>query len=215
MGLFDRFTEEKTIARVLDHPRDLLTGDMVDFALMSQANLTDKSFQVTKIWTLDLGGDQHKRTYFQLNDAGRTIRLRVVSEDILELGLEVYPETLLKVFSEEDLSDILDADSGVNHQLSLNVALSDVPKDLDGWVSKHYRQEGFELAYRYEDDYREKPLPNSIDSGEESCDFAWLFSDDRDHALEFRVFDGGRTEAYCCAYIPLRKIESLWPSKKA
>lgn len=214
MGLFDRFTEEESIARVLDHPRDLLTGDMVDFALMSQADLTNKSFQVTKIWTLDLGGDKRKRTYFQLSDAGQMIRLRVVSDDVLELGLEVYPETLLDVFSEDDISAILDSDSGVNHQLSLNVPLSDIPKDLEGWVSKNYRQEGFELAYRYEDDYREKLLPESIDGGEESCDFAWLFSDDRNNALEFRVFDGGRTEAHCCAYIPLRKIESLWPAKK-
>ena len=130
MGLFDRFTEEESIARVLDHPRDLLTGDMVDFALMSQADLTNKSFQVTKIWTLDLGGDKRKRTYFQLSDAGQMIRLRVVSDDVLELGLEVYPETLLDVFSEDDISAILDSDSGVNHQLSLNVPLSDIPKDL-------------------------------------------------------------------------------------
>jgi hypothetical protein len=214
MGLFDRFKNEQPVARVLDHPRDLLTGDMVDFALMSQANLTNKSFQVTKIWTLDLGGDQRKRTYFQLNDAGQSIRLRVVGDDVLELGLEVYPETLLEVFSEDDISDILDADSGVNHQLRLNVPRKKIPEELVGWVSKKYRQEGFELAYRYEDDYREKSLPESIDGGEDSCDFAWLFSDDREHALEFRVFDGGRTEAHCCAYIPLRKIESLWPAKK-
>ncbi|MCK5191756.1 MAG: hypothetical protein KAR12_17065 [Methylococcales bacterium] len=188
---------------------------MVDFALMSQAYLTNLSFQVSKIWTLDLGGDKHKRTYFQLDNAEQNIRLRVVSDDVVELGLEVYPDTLLKVFSEADIISILDPDTGVNHQLSINLPITDIPQELVGWVAENYRQEGFELAYRYEDDYRNKSLPSFVDGGEEGCDFAWLFSDDRNHALEFRVFDGGRTEAHLCTYVPLRKIDSLWPAKQS
>lgn len=215
MGLLDRFKEKKPVARQLEHPSDLLVGDMVEFALMSQAGLTNKSFQVSKIWTLDLGGDRHKRIYFQLDDTETNIRLRVVDKDTIELGLEVYPETLLKVFSEADISTILDPDSGVNHRLKAIISMTDLPQALVGWVVKKYRQEGFELAYRYEDDYRNKSLPEHIDGCEEGCDFAWLISDDRQHALEFRVFDGGRTEAHLCAYIPLRKIDALWPAKQA
>ena len=215
MGLLDRFKEKKPVARQLEHPRDLLVGDMVEFALMSQAGLTNKSFQVSKIWTLDLGGDRHKRIYFQLDDTETNIRLRVVDKDTIELGLEVYPETLLEVFSEADIATILDPDSGVNHRLKAIRSMTDLPQALVGWVVKKYRQEGFELAYRYEDDYRNKSLPEHIDGCEEGCDFAWLISDDRQHALEFRVFDGGRTEAHLCAYIPLRKIDALWPAKQA
>ena len=215
MGLLDRFKEKKPVAWQLEHPSDLLMGDMVEFALMSQAGLTNKSFQVSKIWTLDLGGDRHKRIYFQLDDTETNIRLRVVDKDTVELGLEVYPETLLKVFSEADIATILDPDSGVNHRLKATISMTDLPQALVGWVVKKYRQEGFELAYRYEDDYRNKSLPEHIDGCEEGCDFAWLISDDRQHALEFRVFDGGRTEAHLCAYIPLRKIDALWPAKQA
>ena len=215
MGLFDRFKEKEPVARQLEHPRDLLMGDMVEFALMSQAGLTNKSFQVSKIWTLDLGGDRHKRIYFQLDDTETNIRLRVVDKDTIELGLEVYPDTLLEVFSEADIATILDPDSGVNHRLKAIRSMTDLPQALVGWVVKKYRQEGFELAYRYEDDYRNKSLPEHIDGCEEGCDFAWLISDDRQHALEFRVFDGGRTEAHLCAYIPLRKIDALWPAKQA
>lgn len=215
MGLFNRFKNKETAARKLDHPRDLLMGDMVEFALMNQLQLINQSFQVSKIWTLDLGGDKHKRTYFQLDNAEQNIRLRIVSDDVLELGLEVYPDTLLKIFSEADITDILDPDSGVNHQLSINVPITKIPQELVGWVTKNYRQEGFELAYRYEDDYRNKSLPDFVDGGEDGCDFAWLISDDRKYALEFRVFDGGRTEVHLCAYVPLRKIDSLWPAKQA
>lgn len=215
MGLFDRFKEKKPVARQLEHPSNLLMGDMVEFALMSQAGLTNKSFQVSKIWTLDMGGNRHKRIYFQLDDTETNIRLRVVDKDTVELGLEVYPETLLEVFSEADIATILDPDSGVNHRLKAKISMIDLPQILAGWVVKKYRQEGFELAYRYEYDYRNKALPEHIDGCEEGCDFAWLISDDRQHALEFRVFDGGRTEAHLCAYIPLRKIDALWPAKQA
>ena len=214
MSLLDRFKEKKPAVRRLEHPRDLLVGDMVEFALMGQAALGNRSFQVSKIWTLDLGGERHKRIYFQLDDTDCQIRLRVVDDNTFELGLEVYPDTLLKVFSEADITTILDPDSGANHHLSAQVSTSDLPQELVGWVAENYRQEGFNLAYRYEDDYRDKSLPEHMDGGEEGCDFAWLYSDDRQHALEFRVFDGGRTEVHLCAYLPIRKIESLWPAKQ-
>lgn len=213
MGLFDRFKEKSVEARVLEHPRDLLVNDMIDFALMDQAELNNQSFQLTKIWTLDLGGDQRKRTYFQLNNVDQNIRLRV-NDERLELAKEVTPDILLQIFYEADIVAILDSDTGVNHQLKANVSMDKLPAELIGWVAENYRQEGFELAYRYEDDYRDKSLPEWADDVEQGCDFAWLISDDRKHALEFRVFDGGRTEAHLCAYVPLRKIEALWPAKQ-
>jgi len=140
MGLFDRFKEKKPVARQLEHPGDLLMGDMVEFALMSQAGLTNKSFQVSKIWTLDLGGDRHKRVYFQLDDTETNIRLRVIDKDTIELGLEVYPETLLKVFSEADIATILDPDSGVNHRLKAMISITDLPKTLGGWLKSIARK---------------------------------------------------------------------------
>ncbi|WP_428354259.1 hypothetical protein [Methyloprofundus sp.] len=140
MGLFDRFKEKQTAARQLDYPRDLLVGDMVEFALMSQSGLSNKSFQVSKVWTLDLGGDKHKRIYFQLDDVDSNTRLRVVDNESIELSLEVYPETLLEVFSEDDITSILDPDSGVNHHLKATVAMNDLPLELVGWVTKKYRQ---------------------------------------------------------------------------
>lgn len=214
MGLFDRFKKTVSEARILEHPRDLLVGDMIDFALMEQTELNNKSFQVTDIWTLDLGGDKNKRTYFQLQDADKNIRLRVVSDDLLEFGLAIYPEDLLTIFAQSDIEAILDPDTGVNHYLKSKKVSSDILDIFIGWLATEYHQEGFELAYRYQQDYRQRSLPETVEGDEAGCDFAWLFSENRKHALEFRVFDGGRTEAHLCAYLPLRKIESLWPAKK-
>lgn len=214
MGLFDRFKDKADAVRVLEHPRDLCVGDMIDFALMEQMELNNQSFQVAKIWTLDLGGDRHKRVYFQLHDVGQNIRLRVCDET-LELAKQLTPEQLLKIFNEDDIVDILDPNTGVNHHLKARLAPNSLDTEFTGWVAENYRQEGFELAYRYDDDYRHKSLPEWADDVELGCDFAWLISDDRQYALEFRVFDGGRTEAHLCAYVPLRKIDALWPVKQS
>ena len=84
-------------------------------------------------------GDKHKRIYFQLDDVDSNTRLRVVDNESIELSLEVYPETLLEVFSEDDITSILDPDSGVNHHLKATVAMNDLPLELVGWVTKKYR----------------------------------------------------------------------------
>jgi hypothetical protein len=218
MGFFSQLgfgIPADSIARVLDHPRELQCGDMIEFSLLNQSQFSHKTLEVTQIWTLNFGDKHHKRVYFNLNDLQQNIRLSVLEDDRIEIACEVFPDTLLQIFKEQHLADILDPDSGVHHQLKSKIKnLDELPEELQGWVSKKYRQEGFEQAYRYNDDYRHKTLPEAIDSGEMACDYAWLVSDDRNFSVEFRVFDGGRTEAHLCAIIPLRKIEALWPAKQ-
>jgi len=217
MGFLDKigWGQEEEKARVLEHPRDLQLGDMLEFSIMPQIQLNSKTMEVVDIWTLNYGNSSHKQVYFNLRDIDQKIRLRVVDNDTLEVALSVLPEQLLQVFSEDDIGQILDTESGVNHHLQAKISnADDLPAELSGWVTQQYRQEGFEIAYRYNNDYRDKAIPDYSDAGEVECDYAWLVSDDRQYSVEFRVFDGGRTEVHLCAMIPLRKIESLWPAAK-
>ncbi|MBF0265443.1 MAG: hypothetical protein HQL46_09230 [Gammaproteobacteria bacterium] len=213
MGLFDIFKkEEKEIVRELNHPKDLNLGDMIEFELMEQSLLANRSFQVKDIWTLNYGSDKNFKTYFDLDDVDEKFRLCVIGEQ-LELARSVLPDTLLQVFQEDDIASILDPDTGVNHTLQANISMNLLPEDLVGWISPKYRQEGFEIAYRYQGDYRIKGIPAHADEGEIECDYAWLVSDDRKHSIEFRVFDGGRTEVHLCVMLPMRKMTAMWPSK--
>lgn len=199
--------------RSLEHPKDLQVGDMIEFELMEQEILANRSFQVSEIWTLNYSSATHSKTYFELNDIDEKIRLSV-QKDHIEVAMQVLPETLLEIFEEQDIAIILDPDSGVNHQLKAKIKMKKLPAELKGWVTKKYNQEGFEIAYRYSGDYRNKSLPEHSDAGEIECDYAWLVSGDRQFSIEFRVFDGGRTEVHLCAMIPLRKIISLWPKQQ-
>lgn len=216
MGLFDKLgfgSKEEKPPRSLNHPRDLQMGDMIEFSLMQQSDLSNRSFEVTDIWTLNYGSATHKETYFKLLDVDYSIRLKAINDQTFEIALEVFPDTVLSIFNEDDIATILDPDTGVHHHLKTQTELANLDEHLKGWVAPSYRQEGFEISYRYNGDYRDKALPQHTDAGEIGCDYAWLVSDDRQHSLEFRVFDGGRTEAHLCAIIPMRKIESMWPAK--
>ncbi|MCP5001120.1 MAG: hypothetical protein GY933_20855 [Hyphomicrobiales bacterium] len=213
MGLFDWLgtgKKEETAQRLLDHPRDLEVGDIVKFAFAEQTEISGVSFNVDRIRTLDTGGDEHKLTYFLLSDADNKIRLRVVDDDRFEVALEVLPATLFKLFKEDDVAQALDPEGG-DHQVLTARKAEKLPPELKPWVGTTYRQEGYVKAYRYEGDYRNRPLPSTVDEGESGCDYAYFITDDRQRGLEFRIFDGGRTEVHLCTFLPLRKIEELWP----
>ncbi len=216
MGLFDWLGAAKKqhqTQRVLDHPRDLEPGDIVKFAFADQPEISNASFSVKRIRTLDLGGDEHKLTYFMLSDADNKIRLRVVDDDTVEVALEVLPATVFTIFKEDDIAEALDPEGGDHHVLKARKA-EKIPAQIIPWVGTVYRQEGYVKAYRYEGDYRNRLLPSTVDEGETGCDYAYFVSEDRQRALEFRIFDGGRTEVHLCAFLPLRKIEELWPASE-
>jgi hypothetical protein len=213
VGLFDKFgwgRGEHEAPRSLEHPRDLEPGDMLKFAFADQAEISGGTFTVERIRTLDLGGDSHRHTYFMLSDGEHRVRLRVVDADTLELALEVLPDTLIAAVEQDDVVLALDPDSGVNNVIRAH-RVEEIPTDIRPWVGEVYRQEGYVKAYRYEGDYRKRPLPETEREGEQGCDYAYFVTDDRQRALEMRVFDGGRTEVHLCAFLPLRKIDELWP----
>lgn len=213
MGLLKRFglgKDAEQVARILEHPRDLLPGDIIRFGFSPHVELSNEGFTIDAVETLDIGGDASKLIYLKMSGPRHKIRLRIVDEQRIEVALEVLPETLFAAFKEDDLAHVLAPDSGDQHHLKPRKQHKIAPA-LRPWVGGHYRQEAHLQAYLYADDYRDKLLPTDTDRGEIGCDYAMLMSDDREHSLEFRIYDGGRTESFLCAFLPVRKIEELWP----
>jgi hypothetical protein len=210
-GIGDKKGEDKG-PRLLEHPRDLCPGDMLKFEFSAQAEITNKTFTVEKIWTLVTGeGAHNKRIYFGLVDSAVHVRLRVVDEDQIELAIEVLPEDLLAVFKKQEVIDLLASETGALGLLKTR-KLEKVPAQFHSWIAKVYRLEASLISYRFSGNYRNKPVPTEQGSGETGCDFYSLVADDREHSVEFRVFDGGRTEVHLCIVLPRRKIEELWPA---
>ncbi|MBF0470128.1 MAG: hypothetical protein HQL48_02005 [Gammaproteobacteria bacterium] len=200
--------------RSLEHPRDLQPGDIIQFDFTAQPQLRNQGFTVREIWTLDTGGDESKRIYFQLEGVEHNFRLRVVNDREIEVAMELLPDELLQLFDEEAIVELLDVESGTQHLLQTLAPPDELGDTFSGWCAALYRQEGYVTAYRYHHDYRHQQIPDEMGRGEVGCDLAWLVSDDRQHLLEFRIFDGGRTEVHLAVILPLRKIAELWPAGK-
>ncbi|HIJ21913.1 MAG: hypothetical protein HON68_06670 [Gammaproteobacteria bacterium] len=203
--------KEEAAPRRLEHPRDLSPGDMVQFEFASQAEISNKTFTVTRLWALSTGeGAAHLQIYYGLQEVSRQLRLRVVDEEQIEIAIEVLPDSLLTIFKQHNIIDLLESEEPMG--VLKRRKLEKVPESFHPWTAPLYRREGVLLAYRFEGDYRTQPIPDEADAGEVGCDYHCLVSDDRQHSVEFRVFDGGRTEVHLCAVIPRRKLEALWPA---
>nr|VFK49123.1 MAG: hypothetical protein BECKTC1821D_GA0114238_10693 [Candidatus Kentron sp. TC] len=197
-------------SRVLGHPRDLQSGDIVKFGFTAQQGISNQPLRVEVIDTCDLGGGQHKKTLFTLQGGEASFRLAVVDqgrEERLEVGISVLPEDVEQVFDTDAFIDLLDPETGVHHVLE---RIGEPPR-LVGWVGPVYRQEAGHNAYYHNGDYRDRRLPDTEDEGD-AFSYYLLISDDRRFGLEVQVYDGGRTDVYLLVYLPVSRIEELWPA---
>ncbi len=209
-SLFNR-EEEKSPSRQLEHPKDLQVNDIIKFSFTAQSGISNETFKVKVIKTYDLGDDSKKKTVFTLEGGQSIFDLAVVNErgqDLLEISQSVLPDTVEKVFDIQQFAQIFDSDSGVNHVLER----MGEPDHVNGWTTALYRQETGHQAYLHAGDYRERVL-SRLEDGSEEFDYYLLVSDDRQFGIQIEVFDGGRTEVKLTVYLPISKIEELWPSK--
>ncbi len=211
-GIFNkgRGADKNIPARSLDHPRDLQAGDIIKLGFAAQEGIGNRSFTVETVTTFDLG-ENHQKTVFTIETAGERFRMAVVRDGMdewLEIARQVLPDDVQQVFDVEAFINLLDPDTGVNHVLER----IHEPDFLTDWTAPVYRQEAGHNAYYYSDDYRDSELPHDADEGE-AFSYYLLVSDDRRFALEVQVYDGGRTEVYLIVYLPVSKIEELWPAK--
>lgn len=214
MGLFDKLfgdKEEAKTPRRLEQPDDLRKGDLVQFGFCAQAGLSRETYTVGSVQTQDLGGEAHKKGLLFLHGSRDALRLAIT--DIgrgtqLELGRQVYPEDVEQLFDRDAFIDLLDPGTGVNHILER----IGEPEQLAGWSGELYRQEAGHNAYLYDYDYRRQRMPAHAEGATEFS-YYQLVTDRRDFALEIQVFDGGRTDVWLLAYLPLDKLEEMWPGQ--
>ncbi len=211
MGIFDRFKSEKAQARILDHPRKLESGDIVKFGFCDLSGISNQEVIIKSILTYDVNPGSSPITACFFQNGGREYYLFSMPEtsanDSFGIALKVYPEDVESLFSIDEFAYILDEDSGNQHTLDRR----NKPDDFSGWTSQHYAQEAGHEGYLHQGDFRHITLPDDKDSCTPFSYYS-LVSQDRKHAIQIEVYDGGRTEVFLLAYPPLRYIEEMWPS---
>lgn len=212
MGFLDKLfgggDAEDSAPRELNHARDLAIGDIVKFGFAAQDEISNQSLQISAINTYDLGGEDKLKSMFRFEGIPdlRMAIGRDRSGEKLELSKIIYPETVGEIFKIEKFALLFDEDSGVNHKLKRkkNTTL------LSQWTAPNYLQEASHQAYFALGDKRGDSSINDA-SKWESFDYYLLISEDRSYALQAEVYDGGRTDVYLTIYLPLNKIEEMWP----
>lgn len=191
----------------IESPKDLKVGDMLKMEFASQTLISGQTLKVTDQVFYDISTVENCKTVSTLQGADKTLYVSYSSvnpELPLEIAINVLPETIFKLFKESKFAAIFDEPENTNHRLKLKHELDEV----QGFVAPSYFQERTNEAYRSSKDCRSETLAEDDWSG---FDYKLMVSDDRQHAIRIEVFDGGRTDVYLIAYLPLSKVEEYWP----
>ena len=206
-------TKKDPDSRQLEHPRDLLEGDLVNitdsYALPSQ--LRGAGFKVVAVGTYQFEYEFETSFSLEGQDDYR-IDLMVEKEDGREraaLSLSINRDVVEQLFDLDQFSEIFEED--VQTVLGLQ---QDAP-ELTGWTAPLYRQQACaERGYFYQQDYRGSSPPDEEGEGE-PFDYYSLVSDDGKYAVEIEVWGGGETDVVLTIYRPLSDIKELWPGRQA
>lgn len=204
------FSKDKTVTRVLDHPRDLDMGDIIKFQFLAQSDISNKQFEISAVNTYDfedrklteytLTGDTKDAIYLIVDETG--------DESFLSLSKKIQRPDVEKLFDMDQFSELFDNEdhSILNRQ--------NEPDYLSGWTTTQYRQEIFaEGGYYHKGDYRNKTIPEEESAGDE-FEYYLAIGDNRKFTVEAEVYDDGETDIILTVRLPITNIEEMWPSEK-
>jgi hypothetical protein len=206
-------TKKDPDSRQLEHPRDLLEGDLVNitdsYALPSQ--LRGGSFKVIAVGTYQFEYEFETSFSLEGQDDYR-MDLMVEKEDGREraaLSLSINRDVVERLFDIDQFSEIFEED------MQTVLDLQQDAEELTGWTAPLYRQQACaERGYFYQQDYRGSSPPDEEGEGE-PFDYYSLVSDDGKYAVEIEVWGGGETDVVLTIYRPLSDIKELWPGRQA
>jgi len=201
-------------SRSIDSPKALVAGDIMKMEYSDQSIISGQTLKVTEQVFYDISAVENCKTVSVMEGVDRRIYISYssVNPDCpLEVAIAVLPETVFEVFSEGEFTAIFDEPDDTDHQLNrVEGALSSATQDLlQGFLGDSYYQERTNEAYRSTKDCRKSALEASDWSG---FDYKLMVTDDRQYAVRIEVYDGGRTDVYLIAYLPLNKVEEYWPA---
>ncbi|NOY67860.1 MAG: hypothetical protein GXP13_10730 [Gammaproteobacteria bacterium] len=195
----------------IESPAALKPGDMVKMEFAEQALISGQTLKVTDQVFYDISAVESCKTVSTMTGVDQNIFLSTSSvnpERPLEIAIAILPERIFDLFKRKKFVAIFEEPDDTDHRLKCKLDLNEL-NELQGFVSKSYFQERTNEAYRSKKDCRNTSLSEHEWS---AFDYKLMVSDDRQHAIRIEVYNGGRTDVYLIAYLPLNKVESYWPA---
>ncbi len=195
----------------IESPKDLKVGDMLKMEFAEQTLVSAQTLKVNEQVFYDVSAVENCKTVSQLQGADQHVFISTSSvnpELPLEVAISVLPEQVFKLFKRKSFVKIFDEPDNTNHRISRKVDKESL-NEFQGFVAESYFQERTNEAYRSKKDCRKN---SNIGSDWTAFDYKLMVSDDRKNAVRIEIFDGGRTDIYLIAYLPLNKVEEYWPA---
>jgi hypothetical protein len=194
--------------RTIESPNDLKPGDMLKMEYTEQTLISGQTLKVTEQVFYDIGAIEQCKTVSITEGADQRVLLStstVNSDRQLEVAIAVLPEKVFELFNRDQFVAIFEQPDNTDHRIK-RTGKSD---ETQGFLGESYFQERTNEAYRSKKDCREGSM---LDSDLTAFDYKLMVTDDRHHAVRIEVYDGGRTDVYLIAYLPLNKVEEYWPA---
>ncbi len=195
----------------IESPKDLHVGDMLKMEFAEQTLISAQTLKVSEQVFYDISTVEDCKTVSIMSGADQQVRLSTSSvnpERPLEVAISILPEKVFDIFKRKQFVAIFDEPDNTDHRLKSIANLNEL-NELQGFVGKSYFQERTNEAYRSKKDCRDDSLNESDWAG---FDYKLMVTDDRLHAIRIEVYDGGRTDVYLIAYLPLSKVEEYFPA---
>jgi hypothetical protein len=211
--MFSKFFKKKAAPiRVLEHPKDLVKGDMLQmmdsFALPPQ--LKGQTLHLVDVNTYQYEY-ANEYEYVLKGDTGGSIFLVVENNDGEEwanFSLKISRNDVENLFGLDQFAEIFDSEDLVTIKRI---------KDVDGferWTTDTYVQESHpSTGYFYEADYRGKTVPKDVEDGGEPVECINLSDPDDSFSIGIEVWDDGETDISLTLSRPLSDIVDLFPGK--
>ncbi len=190
-----------------EHAWDLRVGDFLKFGLVAPDGLARAELQVSGVHAVDFGGPGKIRRVLEIDSpALGAIWLWRDEDQSVALARAVDRPLVEQLFDLDAFGLLFEPDEPANVVLERQSE----PDGTEGWTGALYRQEGAQTAYRHREDPATDLIGGLLTGAGEEFDHYRLVGDDRRHAIEVQVDDGGRTDVILVALLPPALIEELW-----
>ena len=210
-GIWSR-TRKSPETRALNHPEDLLIGDMIQLSdsFGLPPRLRNQTFKVIGLSTYQF--EHQYETSFTLESVGdKKLSFSIESDagrDTAVFSQSISRRTVEELFDIDEIAEVFDSPDAV----TLNT-LNDAK--IGGWATaKYFQQVKGEKGYYYENDYRSSGPPVHEGEGEE-FEYYLLVDGDDSYGVEIEVYAGGETEVSLTRYLDMEMIGGLWPADQA
>ena len=176
-----------------DTPWTLASGSSIVTAFTAPEGARAQALEVGQARSLDRPGARGGTRREIVLEGRDEARLRGWEEESGRLGIarELERGEVEATFGAEAIAGLLNDDETVLERAG-------EPREMEGWTAPLYRREACEEATEHDGAHHAE------------MDFYRLVGDERAHAIEIRVFDGGRTEIWAVCMEAADWVEEVY-----